>query len=135
MLVHGRVCRFRGLASISPPFRPRRTPNYIAPEVLTSKDVNGYSFNIDIWSLGMTVIEMLTAEMPFCDFSNPFAVMFQIARIKDVPTTPDFISSEASEFLKRCLRVDPLVGPSSIAPAARDIPAPFPQRCARLAAI
>jgi mitogen-activated protein kinase kinase kinase 3 len=80
--------------------------------VLTSKDVNGYSFNIDVWSLGMTVIEMLTAEMPFSDFSNPFAVMFQIARIKEMPV-PEYLSSEATEFIRKCLRVDPVERPNA----------------------
>jgi serine/threonine protein kinase len=60
----------------------------------------------------MTVIEMLTAEMPFSDFSNPFAVMFQIARIKEMPV-PEYLSSEATEFIRKCLRVDPAERPSA----------------------
>ena len=51
------------------------TPNYIAPEVLRARKPEDFSYNVDIWSLGMTVIEMFTAKMPFKDdFSNAQAV-------------------------------------------------------------
>ena len=32
------------------------TPNYIAPEVLTANPASGYSFEVDVWSLGVLII-------------------------------------------------------------------------------
>jgi len=39
------------------------TPNYIAPEVLTSK--NGHSFEVDIWSIGVIMYTLLVGKPPF----------------------------------------------------------------------
>lgn len=53
------------------------------PEMLPSykKKKDGlYSYNADVWSLGVSAIEMITARVPFSEYSNAFAVMFKIAR-------------------------------------------------------
>lgn len=39
------------------------TPNYIAPEILESKD--GHSFEVDIWSSGVLVYTLLFGKPPF----------------------------------------------------------------------
>jgi serine/threonine protein kinase len=39
------------------------TFNYMAPEIFTAKD--GYSIEIDIWSLGIATFIMLTGKFPF----------------------------------------------------------------------
>jgi serine/threonine protein kinase len=41
------------------------TANYIAPEVVRARTAADYTFNVDVWSLGISAIEMLTGEMPF----------------------------------------------------------------------
>lgn len=38
------------------------TPEYIAPEILKNK---GYSKEVDIWSLGIVLYELLTGNVPF----------------------------------------------------------------------
>lgn len=40
------------------------SPYWLAPEVLSGK---GYSFPIDIWSIGCLTIEMLTGRPPWSD--------------------------------------------------------------------
>lgn len=40
-----------------------------------------YGTNVDVWSLGVTVGEMLTGFVPHNDLSNHFAVMFKIAKV------------------------------------------------------
>mmetsp|Transcript_58469 Transcript_58469/g.137298 ORF Transcript_58469/g.137298 Transcript_58469/m.137298 type:complete len:1524 (+) Transcript_58469:381-4952(+) len=89
------------------------TPNYIAPEMLRSRGPGVYSYNIDVWSLGMTVIEMLTAAMPFEEFTNPFAVMFQIAKLEEPPVIPDYFSEDAKSFLQKCLDPNPDTRPQA----------------------
>lgn len=39
----------------------------VAPEVI---ELNGASFASDIWSLGCTIIELLTGKPPYADISN-----------------------------------------------------------------
>ena len=39
------------------------TPNYIAPEILESK--NGHSYEVDIWSLGVILYTLLIGKPPF----------------------------------------------------------------------
>ena len=41
--------------------------HWMAPEVING---NIYSFNVDIWSLGCTIIEMATSKLPWGDFDN-----------------------------------------------------------------
>lgn len=38
------------------------TPHYLAPEILGSK---GYSFPVDLWSLGVCTYEFLTGVIPY----------------------------------------------------------------------
>ena len=39
------------------------TPNYIAPEVLESRD--GHSYEVDIWSFGVILYTMIIGRPPF----------------------------------------------------------------------
>lgn len=43
------------------------TPNWIAPEILRGE---GYTRFADIWSVGCTVIEMLTGRPPWSEIKN-----------------------------------------------------------------
>ncbi len=61
-----------GLAAQLPPKTRRRTvcgtPNYMAPEIFTSND--GYSFEVDVWSLGIIAFLLLCGRFPFEDRSQ-----------------------------------------------------------------
>ncbi|XP_053181455.1 STE20-like kinase b [Scomber japonicus] len=81
------------------------TPYWMAPEVVmceTSKD-RPYDFKADIWSLGVTLIELAQIEPPNHEM-NPMRVLLKIAKA-DPPTLmqPSRWSPEFSDFLKRCL--------------------------------
>jgi len=41
------------------------TPNYMAPEVLRSKETRAYSYEIDIWAIGVILYTMLVGKAPF----------------------------------------------------------------------
>ena len=81
---------------------------YCAPEVL--RPVDGvsrtrYGYKADIWSLGMTVLELLTGVRPFSDSSNVFAIMYRLAMKLEGPEIPDSLSADAKDFLHRCLEL------------------------------
>lgn len=80
------------------------TAFWMAPEVVNHKN-KGYGPPADIWSLGCTVLEMLTGHVPY----YPLEFMQALFRIgKGVPPTiPDHLSSDARDFIQQCLRVNP----------------------------
>ncbi|NWI17821.1 SLK kinase, partial [Crypturellus soui] len=81
------------------------TPYWMAPEVVmceTSKD-RPYDYKADIWSLGITLIEMAQIEPPHHEL-NPMRVLLKIAK-SDPPTLaqPSKWSPDFKDFLKKCL--------------------------------
>ncbi|XDV15621.1 hypothetical protein PO909_015667 [Leuciscus waleckii] len=81
------------------------TPYWMAPEVVmceTSKD-RPYDYKADIWSLGVTLIELAQIEPPNHEM-NPMRVLLKIAKA-DPPTLqqPSKWSPEFSDFLKHAL--------------------------------
>ena len=88
------------------------TPNYIAPEVLEGK--SGHSYEVDIWSLGCTVIEMATG-MPPWNKTNCANLVVLINKIheQEVPEIPEKLSEKCKAFLRRCLVYDMELRPSA----------------------
>uniref|UniRef100_A0A8C6WQL7 non-specific serine/threonine protein kinase n=1 Tax=Neogobius melanostomus TaxID=47308 RepID=A0A8C6WQL7_9GOBI len=81
------------------------TPYWMAPEVVmceTSKD-RPYDYKADIWSLGVTLIELAQVEPPNHEM-NPMRVLLKIAK-SEPPTLmhPSRWSPEFSDFLRRSL--------------------------------
>ncbi|WVQ85452.1 hypothetical protein IAT38_007617 [Cryptococcus sp. DSM 104549] len=85
------------------------TPNWMAPEVIS---LAGASFASDIWSLGCTIIELLTGKPPYSDITNSMTVLFRIVE-DDMPPLPEGISSNLTDFLKLCFIKDPKGRPSA----------------------
>ncbi|KAF5913192.1 hypothetical protein HPG69_016807 [Diceros bicornis minor] len=91
------------------------TPYWMAPEVVmceTMKDTP-YDYKADIWSLGITLIEMAEIEPPHHEL-NPMRVLLKIAK-SDPPTllTPSKWSLEFRDFLKTALDKNPETRPSA----------------------
>ncbi|KAL9538821.1 hypothetical protein MBANPS3_010648 [Mucor bainieri] len=74
---------------------------WMAPEVLT----NNYSAKVDVWSLGCTVLEMVTGVHPWMELTT-LAALYQIG-LHNAPAIPENISDEAKDFLAQCLRIKP----------------------------
>lgn len=76
------------------------TPYYIAPEVLDEK----YNKQCDIWSLGVSLYQLLTGEMPF-DGNTPKQVFGKIKSGKfDMPSN---LTSDCKDLLSKMLIVSP----------------------------
>ncbi|XP_051935821.1 STE20-like serine/threonine-protein kinase isoform X2 [Hippocampus zosterae] len=91
------------------------TPYWMAPEVVmceTSKD-RPYDYKADIWSLGVTLIELAQIEPPNHEM-NPMRVLLKIAK-SEPPTLmqPSRWTPEFNDFLRRALdkNVDNRWGP------------------------
>eukprot|EP00479_Gromia_sphaerica_P007337 TRINITY_DN2406_c0_g1_i1.p1 TRINITY_DN2406_c0_g1~~TRINITY_DN2406_c0_g1_i1.p1 ORF type:complete len:259 (+),score=34.18 TRINITY_DN2406_c0_g1_i1:434-1210(+) len=86
------------------------TPYWMAPEVLRESE---YNHKADIWSLGITTIEMATGEPPHSNV-HPMRAIFMIPN-KPPPTlpNPEDWSDKMNDFIaRRCIK-DPDKRPSA----------------------
>ena len=84
--------------------------NWTAPEVLMGI---GYDYKSDIWSIGCTVVEMLTAHPPWHNV-NKTEIMTHMQQ-REYPTydLSTLNCGEVEIFLKLCFQADPLERPSA----------------------
>jgi serine/threonine-protein kinase OSR1/STK39 len=81
------------------------TPCYMAPEVLAA--TTGYTEKADIWSVGITAIELATGSAPYSEL-HPLEVIVRITT-SPPPTLPDDprFSAGLREFIRACLQTSP----------------------------
>lgn len=77
---------------------------WMSPETVRQQPL---SEKADIWSLGCTVIEMLTGYPPFSHMDQ-LPALYHIATLKEAPRFPDGITSLCRSFLADCMSVDPV---------------------------
>eukprot|EP00667_Euglena_gracilis_P005332 EG_transcript_5366 len=81
------------------------TPYWMAPEVIT--DDSGYGPKADIWSVGCTIIEMMTGSPPWPEFQSMWAAIYHIANSEGPPTgIPEDLTPVTQEFLDCCFERD-----------------------------
>ncbi|KAH7836818.1 hypothetical protein Vadar_006041 [Vaccinium darrowii] len=80
---------------------PRGSPLWMAPEVIRGEYQGPES---DVWSLGCTVIEMVTGKPGWDDHGAD--TLCQIGYSDDLPKFPTRLSELGLDFLDRCLRRD-----------------------------
>lgn len=90
------------------------TPFWMAPEVITDEQV-GYGVKADIWSLGCTMVEMLTGKPPWQEFKTMWSAIYHIANSTGKPSgIPDNLAPLLAKFLDLCLERDVERRPSAM---------------------
>jgi len=76
------------------------TPYWMAPELIRGHD---YGIKVDIWSLGIMLMEMVQGEPPYMEFP-PLRALFLITT-KGIPPLkePQKWSADLNSFFNRCL--------------------------------
>ncbi|EEA22606.1 cAMP-dependent protein kinase catalytic subunit [Talaromyces marneffei ATCC 18224] len=77
------------------------TPDYLAPEVVSSK---GYNKSVDWWSLGILIFEMLCGFTPFWDSGSPVKIYENILRGKI--KYPPYMHPDAVDLLSQLITPD-----------------------------
>jgi len=86
------------------------TPYWMAPELIRGQN---YDQKVDLWSLGIMVMEMAEGEPPYMEFP-PLRALFLITT-KGIPDLkePSKWSPEMKDFVGRCLEKEPEARPDS----------------------
>lgn len=77
------------------------TPYWMAPEVI---EMSGVCAASDIWSVGCTVIELLTCVPPYYEL-QPMPALFRIVQ-DERPPIPESLSPDITDFLRQCFKKD-----------------------------
>ncbi|CAN6301474.1 unnamed protein product [Urochloa humidicola] len=99
------------------------TVYWMAPEVVNPKKTYGPA--ADIWSLGCTVLEMLTRQIPFPGLEWTQA-LYRIGK-GEAPAIPSGLSKDARDFISQCVKPNPEDRPS----ASKLLEHPFVNRSIR----
>ncbi|KAJ3319668.1 Protein kinase [Boothiomyces sp. JEL0866] len=81
------------------------TPYWMAPEVVKTKG-RGYGNKIDIWSLGIMIVEMIDGEPPYMDEDALKAIYLIATNGKPTLKNAKSISKNLMYLLDRCLEVE-----------------------------
>ncbi|MCL4123308.1 UNVERIFIED_CONTAM: hypothetical protein GTU68_048499, partial [Idotea baltica] len=107
-----KLADFGSASIISPANSFVGTPYWMAPEVILAMDEGQYDGKVDVWSLGITCIELSERKPPYFNM-NAMSALYHIAQ-NDAPklAVSDW-SREFQHFAESCLQKSPAERPTS----------------------
>lgn len=87
------------------------TPYWMAPEVI-ERSLKGYDTKADIWSTGITTIELITGHPPYASM-DPMKALFEIPKRKPPALEGRYYSANIKDFVRYCLIKSPIQRPSA----------------------
>eukprot|EP00605_Chrysophyceae_sp_TOSAG23-4_P002730 GSChrysophyteH1.ASY1.ANO1.3009.1 assembled CDS len=105
------------------------TPHWMAPEVIKGTQMTTGWIAADVWSVGCTVVEMVTGKLPYAEYENPMTAMYHIANGQKPPfgDVAHALSNDLENFINSCCDVDP----SKRSTAVALLNMPYPARQSR----
>lgn len=91
-------------------FEVAGSPYWMAPEVFLGTQSG---FEVDIWALGCTVIEMVTGVPPWSKIAKNEKELRKIITSPDLLNNLPKVSEDFSSFLRLCLNFDPKMRPQA----------------------
>lgn len=88
------------------------TPYWMAPEVILAMDEGQYDGKVDVWSMGITCIELAERKPPLFNI-NAMSALYHIAQNDPPSLTTDGWSSEFKDFVTACLKKSPADRPTT----------------------
>lgn len=91
------------------------TPYWMAPEVILAMDEGQYDGKVDVWSLGITCIELAERKPPYFNM-NAMSALYHIAQNDSPILNYNFEWTDSfRNFVNSCLRKNPNERPTSSA--------------------
>ena len=73
----------------------------------------GYNEKVDIWALGITIIELVEGSPPLAEYP-PLTVLLAISKCEPPQLKePESVGDEIKDFLAKCFTIDPGKRPSA----------------------
>ncbi|XP_011198385.1 serine/threonine-protein kinase Tao isoform X2 [Bactrocera dorsalis] len=88
------------------------TPYWMAPEVILAMDEGQYDGKVDVWSLGITCIELAERKPPYFNM-NAMSALYHIAQNDSPNLSKNEWSDTFCNFVELCLKKMPVERPSS----------------------
>lgn len=80
---------------------------YMAPERINPESSSeGYDIRSDVWSLGISMIELATGKFPYDTWKTPFEQLKQVVKEAPPKLPADMFSPEFEDFIVQCLKKD-----------------------------
>eukprot|EP00112_Aurelia_sp_Birch-Aquarium-sp1_P011916 Seg2500.5 transcript_id=Seg2500.5/GoldUCD/mRNA.D3Y31 product="Serine/threonine-protein kinase TAO2" protein_id=Seg2500.5/GoldUCD/D3Y31 len=88
------------------------TPYWMAPEVILAMEEGQYDGKVDVWSMGITCIELAERKPPLFNI-NAMSALYHIAQNEPPNLTTDGWSLEFKDFVSACLKKAPAERPTT----------------------
>jgi len=107
-----KLADFGSASMISPANSFVGTPYWMSPEVILAMDEGQYDGKVDIWSIGITCIELAERKPPLFNM-NAMSALYHIAQNDPPQLSSNEWSSDFKDFVAKCLAKQPGDRPSA----------------------